>query len=195
MQMQSLSIFPSICHFIHDESYQDTKDSLIKWLYDYSKKNKGVEISNAGGYQSSSDFYYDRGFKPYLKRLTGLLGQLSNFYTCSFAIKNMWFNINKPGDYNKGHIHPDCDMVGVWWLQCDDKSGTLQFDNPNLHGQYKMLANLNEQIKKEVNFYTCYFLQPTEGTIALMPSNLYHWVEKNESSKDRISIAFNLGAV
>lgn len=83
-----------------------------------------------------------------------------------------WFNIAKTGERTGVHDHAKlASLSGVVYLQCSSNSGNLFFQS-------------EEKIE--------YSVVPEEGKMVLFPSHLRHGVSANESSDERISLAFNL---
>ena len=83
-----------------------------------------------------------------------------------------WFNLAKPGELTGVHDHArDASVSGVFHVQIPPDSGALFF---RADGEEDLL------------------LEPVEGTVVLFPSTLRHGVRENRSSKERISLAFNL---
>ncbi|MFP6887494.1 MAG: putative 2OG-Fe(II) oxygenase [Opitutales bacterium] len=89
-----------------------------------------------------------------------------------FPNKPFWFNLAKPGELTGVHDHArDASVSGVFHVQIPPDSGALFF---RVDGEEDLL------------------LEPVEGTVVLFPSTLRHGVRENRSSKERISLAFNL---
>lgn len=94
-----------------------------------------------------------------------------------------WCNVNNPGSENYLHSHPGNFMSGVLWLQAKD-TGILEFV-PNNY-----LYKLSHPAWP---FHGVSRYEPADGDILIFPSYLLHRVERNQSNKDRISIAFDIG--
>ncbi len=83
-----------------------------------------------------------------------------------------WFNIAKTGERTGVHDHAKLASVsGVAYLKCCSISGDLFF---------------RKEGEKDFS------VVPEEGKMVLFPSNICHGVRANESSDERISLAFNL---
>jgi uncharacterized protein (TIGR02466 family) len=192
MHIHHKTLFPSIVTEIECDFYSFIQPNLIEWIYDYQKITDGVIISNRGGWQSPSDFYLDESFNIFtdyiLKHALMGLGH----YDLDFKLSNMWININKKGDYNISHNHPQSIISGVFWAKTPEKCGSLVFHSPNDFTQNLLLENVQPEVEKKQNYSSFYNFTPKEGTMIIFPSDLLHAVESNESDEDRISIAFNL---
>jgi uncharacterized protein (TIGR02466 family) len=102
-------------------------------------------------------------------------------------IDSCWANINKFGDYNINHIHPRSYLSGVYYLQCDDKSGNIVFHTP-LKAKEMLDPNFIEysQITANANMYS-----PQVGRCIMFPAWLEHSVQPNRSERERIGVSFN----
>lgn len=193
MNVHNYSVFPSIITEVECDCFNHIRDPLIEWIENYVTTNGGVVLSNRGGWQSPSDFYQLDSFEQYLDYILTYAISALSFYNLDFKLTNMWININKRGDYNISHCHPDSIMSGVLWIKCPQDCGSLVFNSPNVFLESKLLSSIDKNIKDRVNYHDSFvFNEPSEGRMILFPSHLYHHVESNESEDDRISIAFNL---
>ena len=83
-----------------------------------------------------------------------------------------WFNIASNGEKTGLHDHAHLSILSaVLYLQVDAQSGDLFFQKENF-------SNLR--------------IRPEVGKLVIFPPHLKHGVEINQSSKERISFAFNL---
>ena len=119
-------------------------------------------------------------------QLVGEFATKFNAPTQRIECTEAWFNIASPGDYQEFHIHPDNHFSAVLYLKVPPNSGNIVFQSP-LHGN---MMRLPVDAQTEANFLSCSY-RPTEGTVLCFPSSLYHMVERNKSSFERITAAFN----
>ena len=148
-------------------------------------------MSNHGGWQSTAFPVTTK--EDVLQSL--LINCLSKFPSVSESVNitiSAWVNINKTGDYNVRHVHPDCDLSGVLWIKCPPNSGAIRFVSPYEFQDYNLIKSYTEDFKNENNFNQKFHVTPTEGKIIIFPSHLHHLVEENKSNDDRISVSFNL---
>lgn len=83
-----------------------------------------------------------------------------------------WFNIARSEEFTGLHDHDsDSALSAVSYLQADPHSGNLYFAVDN---------------KEDIE------IEPRVGEIILFPPHLRHGVRPNQSTKERISLAFNL---
>ncbi|AOV58726.1 hypothetical protein T040910_221 [Synechococcus phage S-CAM3] len=172
----------------------DWRDDFIEWAEDYQLNYEGVEISNAGGYQSKGNFYLelkDDSFEPFREKIVKQIESAVVSYSqgielqrllstgSNLRLSNIWFNINPPGAYNHIHVHPGSLLSGVLWIKAPKESGNLFLRDPLEMNSYCLGDNA-------ISF------PPEEGTMMLFPSYLPHDVGTNMSEETRISVSFNL---
>jgi hypothetical protein len=88
----------------------------------------------------------------------------------NFIITDIWTNYNPPGGFNKKHHHVGADIAGCFYLVVPEKSGNIEFA-------------------------TGESITPKSGDLFWWDGKLEHWVLTNQSTCDRISIAFNIRKV
>jgi hypothetical protein len=142
---------------------------MIEYLYKEKQVDKGVKLSNKGGWQSKSNLHLCEIFNPLINFIVNNLPFKGNS-----KILNMWGNISNKSHFNFIHHHgryPDI-WSGVYYLQIPPNSGDLVF-----HSYW--------------DTDICESLTPIPGGLVIFPSSLSHQVEPNMSNQDRISISFN----
>ena len=185
------NIFPVPIHIFDVNGFDKIKNELIDYAYNLKEKDEGVTISNYGGWQSS--FFAINDESDLLQCF--IINCLSEFPTIKKTTDmciEAWININKPGDYNVSHNHPNCNLAGVLWIKAPKNSGKIVFDSPNNHSSYHEIESYSEEFKYSSNIYQTFYFIPTEGIILIFPSYLRHLVEENKSEEDRISVSFNI---
>lgn len=128
---------------------------------------------------------------PYLK--TYIYGH-KNWYGTNINNLNCvsaWVNYMKMGEYNPPHLHGDCDLSSVLYLDVPVKlkeenkkyMGTLTNGGPGAisfqYGEYRPL-NIDE-----------HRIFPETGDLYIFPFNLKHSVSSFKSNVTRISVAAN----
>ena len=143
--------------------------SMIEYLYKKKQVDKGVKLSNRGGWQSQSKLHLCETFNPLVTFITNNIPFKENS-----KILNMWGSISSKHHYNSIHHHGKTPNVwsGVYYLQIPPNSGDLVFHS---HWDTDLIKSLT----------------PVPGGLIIFPSSLSHQVEANMSNQDRISIAFN----
>jgi hypothetical protein len=92
-----------------------------------------------------------------------------------------WANVNEPGSENREHVHAGYFMSGVAYFQVKG-TGRLEFMPYNY--VYKITHT-------EWPYYGVSYYEPDDGDIIMFPSFLLHRVERNQSDRQRITMAFN----
>jgi uncharacterized protein (TIGR02466 family) len=104
-------------------------------------------------------------------------------------IINSWFNIQQPGSILKRHHHIGgySLVAGALFINVDEKSSSIVFDNPN---PYSFMFDYNNEDKCSYTYMTRSF-QPGIGDLILFPTWLIHASGNANNTKDRIVISFN----
>jgi len=191
MRVKHIPIFPVITSYIECENYNSIKDDLIAWIYQYQKTDEGVIISNRGGWQSRSDFYFEPSFIRFYDYILRHILNSIPFVDVNVTLQNMWININKKGDLNISHNHPESMLSGVFWVKTPNECGKINFESLESFNYSFFHRKAHPELRK-INFDSCVEFDPKEGSILLFPANLRHMVNQNQSDEDRISIAFNI---
>jgi len=158
--------------------------------------------SNAGGWQSPGNLI--TWPEPCITKLQGRIEKLVFGLTekllrqdgseRSFTLLiDAWANINRNGDYNVVHTHPNCMWSGVYYVQPGEPdpnvpySGLLELLDPRESANYIQIRNTVLDAKT--------FIENKPGRMILFPSWLKHMVHPYVGKGDRISIAFNANVV
>ncbi len=99
-----------------------------------------------------------------------------------------WMNVNPPGGLNAPHTHPGAHWSGVYYVSQPKvetgTSGMIEFLDPRSDlPNWRLLRAKAFRLKKRI--------RPAAGEMVIFPSYLVHWVYPNETSEDRVTIAFN----
>ena len=86
------------------------------------------------------------------------------------VVENSWFNIQDIGSSLKMHRHQHSLVSGALYINVDEKSSPLCFENPNSLGVYE---NWNPGFPSKYTAEIC-TLKPQRGEIVLFPSWLRH---------------------
>ena len=100
----------------------------------------------------------------------------------------MWAIINKKGNFNTEHIHPNSNLSAAYYVKAADNCGEFKVSNPHAISRDKFPerenpTELNRLIAKH---------KVEEGDLLIFPSYLPHSVLPNESEEDRIVVSFNI---
>jgi len=106
------------------------------------------------------------------------------------SITNSWFNIQDNESMLKQHAHENSIFSGALYINVDEQSSELYFENPNPFVSY---FNFSKKIVNPNKFSSSIFkVSPQVGQLVIFPSWVKHGsnYEKN-NTKDRMVISFN----
>ena len=168
-------------------------DSLIEFCYEMKRKNeKGVEISNVGGWQS--DNIINETHTEFIKLKTEIEDAVKIYHefvgfkkTLKEKIESIWVNINQKGHLNDFHIHPRAILSGAFYLR---GNASIAFQHPfrDINEYYWpnfLIEELNDATSGE------WKLAPTPNMLLIFPPWVWHKVLMNKEDTDRISLSFN----
>jgi len=178
-----INLFPNILYATQIEVPLNITEEILSMC----KKNNGVVISNVGGWQSESMLnnksFSDNYLKYFLNEFDKKNENIPKFY-----VTNYWLNVNKNGDYNVEHDHGNSHYSFCWYLKTTENSGDITFINPNSYTQCSFINQFDKTLKD--HFFVSYSrsFNCREGNCYFFPSNLRHFVEKNNKDTFRISM-------
>ena len=189
-------LFPTPIYFKMVKEPQKLNQYLFKHIKAWSKKDKSLENTNAGGgWHSPTDMNFKKEYKPLTDELFDMQHAIFKDYGMKDkpGLGNMWSNINYPGAYNKQHIHPNSQWSGVYYVKVPKNSGRLFVEDPR-PGPNIMLPRRVEGIPRALWRVVVY--PAIEGQMVMFPAWLTHGVEVNESKEKgekgwRVSVSFN----
>ena len=125
-------------------------------------------------------------FQNYVKESVEEIGW--NYDSDRVKIEAMWSIINKKGDFNIQHNHPNAYLSAAYYVKAPKDCGEIVFYDPRpapvySHPRAKTPNILNATINS---------VNPEEGLLVLFPSYLEHSVNPNQSEEQRIVISFNV---
>lgn len=192
-------IFPShIVGSTNSEFYSDKK-KIVEYanhLIDITEPEigaKGPGSSKAWRSKSlffsdgSFDFFYEK-FRSQVEKTASQFGLLNTPLFFSGA----WITINPPGSFLITHVHSNCLLSGVLWVDTPFDSGDLVFTNNNSWYCPEVFDDIDDVIRNNYACCASYSYKPIEGKMIIFPGYLPHLVSENNSNKNRISITFNL---
>lgn len=178
---------------VYVEKLKLDNKSILQYCKKLKQKDKGTIKSNFGGWHSS----FLKGKHLKLNNLFNQIEKAASFFSTELRkktpiqLKDVWININNFKDSNQLHFHPNSFLSGVYYVDFFKNGGNIVFQNPAYD---VMMSNWNLDDMKEFNSFNsaCYKIVPNTGDLMLFPSWLKHKVEPNLTTKDRVSISFNL---
>ncbi len=104
-------------------------------------------------------------------------------------ITQSWSLVNNPGIGMHGHSHSNSIVSGsLYFTDLPEPNARMIFDRHRVYQQLQLTPKADKR-----NHYNtpANFIEPCAGEVVLFSSSLQHYVEANNSTEDRYSIAFN----
>ena len=175
--------------------FQVKLDKLIcKEILKLCKKEINFNTELAGHLKDQYKINKDKYFEYIKEQLLAYLTEAEKWYGKKIAensieISSAWVNFMKAGDFNPPHVHINCNLSSVLFLEIPkglEKErkeyvgrhfgpGTLEF----LYGDYRELSNMNMNVAPEV------------GDLIIFPANVTHVVSPFKCKGTRTSLAAN----
>lgn len=101
-------------------------------------------------------------------------------------ITESWVNFQDKDSVLIDHTHPNSKVSGVLYIQTDEYSSPLYFENPNPFVHFELYS------MPDIYSGTTFRVEPTNGTLLLFPSWLRHGSRHEQSESDsRVAISLN----
>jgi len=188
MSYHIIPLFSKVFYMKHIDV--DTKKivSMISDSFENSGTNTPIDVDNITSASNSKFVLEEDKFSDLKKQI---MNEFYNFsynvmhYKNEFKITTSWFTKSQTNQNSNYHNHNNSMFSGILYLQTDENSGDISFEDFN-NRRYKLDV-------KEYNIYNCteYKFKPTDGLMILFPSEVHHKILKNNSSIVRHSLAFN----
>tara|TARA_B110000196_G_scaffold247480_1_gene216492 strand:- start:1502 stop:2158 length:657 start_codon:yes stop_codon:yes gene_type:complete len=202
---KSLSMVFATPLVVHDWPNSEPLNSELRELILGKESEDGknsIKRSNSGGWQSAGNFitwkqscvnvFRERIESVVSKLLQELIRDLGTDRSFKILIDS-WANVNRNGDYNIVHTHPNCMYSGVYYVtpgQPDSTvphGGLLELLDPREAANFIQVPNT---VLDARNFY-----DNVPGRMLLWPSWVKHMVHPFVGEGERISIAFNVNVI
>jgi uncharacterized protein (TIGR02466 family) len=154
-------------------------------------EHKNATAINHGNVSSKDSYVLDApefaGLKAYITEFINQYIQVvhSPKYGAEAYITQSWLNYTEHGEYHHKHCHPNSFLSGVIYIDVEPSKNGITFYNP----MYKPVV-ISASKYTELNADSQSFSIATKS-IVVFPSYLMHAVDKYESQRTRISLAFN----
>jgi len=201
----SLSMIFATPLVVHDWSNSEDFNRELEALVlarEREHKAKDVVRSNAGGWQSPGNLmtWKDPCIETFRQRIEKLVGKLlqqiirdqGRNRTFRMLI-DAWANINRSGDYNVAHTHPNCMWSGCYYVTPGKPdpnvtwNGLIELFDPREAANYIQVLNTVLDART--------LIDNVPGRMLLWPSWIRHMVHPYVGEGERISIAFNVNIV
>jgi uncharacterized protein (TIGR02466 family) len=186
-------VYQSILNDIDEKELLNIKNILEKEDYNFSgnKNDPNIKdkVSNSGA-SNDLKILNKIELKPLKDRILSEFNYFKNeilkYEKNKFVVTTSWSTKTNPGEESDWHNHHNCYYSGVFYINTDNNSGDIVFEN---FADKRFLLT-----PSSYNLYnaTSYFIKPQNGTVIFFPSHLYHRIYKNNSNITRYSLAFNL---
>ena len=191
-------LFPTPVFHYKLENYEEINKELKKYILDLKKNDKAGQLkSNKGGWHSPFfDLKNEIPMKFFNKMKNFLEKIITNemgweYVPNNVRITSMWSIINKKGDFNIQHNHPNAYLSAAYYVKCPVNSGNINFHEGS---EAKLIRHPNIKKFTEMSAMKT-SLEPKEGDLFVFPAYFYHDVGENLSNEDRIVISFNLDVI
>ena len=160
-------------------------------FYQSGEKEKELNVKNIS-YVSKTKNILENKKLLFLKKII-----LQEFYTFKnnvlkytkndFEITTSWIALSNKKQKSNLHNHQNCMYSGILYLQTNENSGDIVFDNLNSFNNFKLQCD-------SYNMYNSksWKIKPVNNMLIFFPSEIYHQILENNSDIERYSLAFNL---
>ena len=196
MQKKIYEYFPHPVFYYKLLNFEEHNKELEKYIYQLQKDDlKGVQKSNINGWHSK---YFDLSkndapgqklalnTQPYIMDVFKAYGWEYNPQKIAFT--GMWAVVNKKGNFNIEHTHPNSHLSAAYYVKVPKNSGKFKITNPHMISRDRFPQRVKPT---ELNRLAATF-EISEGDLIIFPSYLPHSVLPNETDEDRIVVSFNL---
>ena len=168
--MIKLNAFQTNIHAQYDFLKGGAIERLIK-----SIKKEDLTDHNALVGNAKSTYTPERGFLDNHNSVKHRVEE--KLFFPNLEITNSWCNVQGENSTLNFHRHPDSIISGIIFLQVDDKSSKLYFQNPN---------NIYFKCDDDIS------IKPEPGLLLMWPSWLAHGSgEDKNMSTERVVVSFN----
>jgi uncharacterized protein (TIGR02466 family) len=173
-----------------------TNAGLEKAVRARAATQPGVLVSNTGGWQSAPDLFDWQ--EPEVLKLAAELDQaiqhLVSFGQAAPVKLRLWragwANINRAGDYNSLHNHPQQHLAAVYYVKAPPPGrqgapdGLLELRDPRPAAGYGGHTTLFSAYPMRI--------APEPGMLVMFPAWVDHMVHPHHGPEERISLAINI---
>ena len=192
MQSMMYNLFPVPVQLY--SSFLTAKEA--KEIFLYCKEKDSKKHSSFLG-EATSNHEDDANFIKEIDKISpGFSNRLENKiseYSSTIGLRNQkisnsWFNIQQKGSVLKTHLHANSVLSGALYVNVDENSTKLYFNNPNnfikyFEYYYDSLTDYN---------FEYFYISPNIGDLVIFPSWLEHGSNGDTNNTvDRTVLSFN----
>jgi uncharacterized protein (TIGR02466 family) len=173
-----------------------TNAGLEKAVRARAAAQPGVKVSNNGGWQSQPDLFDWQ--EPEVGKLAAELDRAIQQFVSFGQVAPVklrirragWANVNRAGDYNSLHNHPQQHLAAVYYVKAPPSGslgaadGVLELRDP------RPAAGFNGH----TTLFSAYPMRfaPEPGMLVMFPAFVDHMVHPHHGPEERISLAINI---
>ena len=196
MEKKLYEFFPHPVFQYKLENFDNINNELSNYIYKLKEDNHvSQKLSNINGWQSHFFLLSDQmsaGYKFFLQ-VQPYIHDVFKSYGWVYSPKKikcsgMWAIINKKGNFNTEHIHPNSNLSAAYYVKAPKNCGDFKVFTPNAINRDKYPPR---ETPTELNRVVAQ-LEVHEGDLLIFPSHLPHSVLPNETDEDRMVVSFNL---
>lgn len=172
-----------------ESEYANLNETLKKSIFDQLPNHESDKVRES--IQTSNHLHKEPEFRELTEIIEKAGSSILDFLQTeqkALEITGCWGNINPPGTGHQPHIHPNNYLSGVYYVDVPKGGDQICFFEPRQ--QLEMTApKFVQKTEQNSNMVT---LTVTNGTLLVFPAWFRHAVPPNRSTKNRLSISFNL---
>ena len=189
-----MNLTPIFSSFVaEDHLYIDNK-RVRRYCMDRRDIDPGRQISNQGGWQSEIIYNVEPDLSELAQAVIERVRAVNNnigFADTKIFLQGLWVNINNNQNYNEIHDHPKSFYSAVYYVSASEDQGDLMFCHPIPFISNYFITNKIESLTPfNSNMWR---MPPKTGHLYIFPAYMSHFVRRNMTDNDRISVAFNFG--
>ena len=189
-----LKLFPQPIFKYQVDNYKKINEELVKYIYGlHNNDNVGVKKSNINGWHSKPFDLKDDIPNKFYSHINNYIKDVFNKYGWEYndtkvVCTSMWAIINKKGNFNIEHTHPNNYLSTAYYVKAPDNCGNFKATNPNILNRH---IRAKAEQANELNSNSA-SIKINEGDLLIFPAYLPHSVDENRSNEDRVIISFNI---
>jgi uncharacterized protein (TIGR02466 family) len=184
-----ISIFPTALYHTNISVEENFQQDIENLEYLRVKNDNGFISKNYHLLENASYANFKKNLLDHTKTYLYDILKIKKSYR--LEITTSWANKHSFGDYSQEHNHNNSIVSGIYYTNVNEESGDLIFTNPFSNFGLSLDVQLDNYGQFNSNEAR---ITPKNGDLFLFPSALKHRVDKNRSTSDRFSIAFNIMA-
>lgn len=184
--------FPILIKELNIKDYTLISNEVFKYIKSNRDKFKSRWNCNTLSSLKLSPSFEGEFSKKYILEISKLYASEFDFkLPLELDIESLWVNIAPKGGFQEVHNHSNFYtknlFSGVLYIDVLKDSGDINLINP-LNYVFNSFYS-TPLIPQEIN------IPPKNGVMVFFPSFMEHYVNINSSSKERISISWNIGPI